>query len=184
MLFVSPIFLFFFLPIVMISYYLLKKRRAFQNYILFFVSVVFYAWGEPKYVILMLFSISINWGLAYLIEKFSNKKIKKTILIVSVIYNLGALFIFKYYDFCVLQINSLTHSDFQLFRLPLPIGISFFTFQALSYVIDVYRGGKAQKNLLYVGLYVSFLIILLSLSIFHSNLLGHSLSPFFQGTPV
>lgn len=159
MLFTSTVFLFFFFPAVFIGYYLLSFSRQAQNIWLFLVSIFFYAWGEPVYVMLMLGSIIINWGAGLLINLFSSSQRKrKTVLVLACIINLGVLFLFKYTGFIVHNISSMT--GYELLpdmNLALPIGISFFTFQALSYVIDVYRKEtEVEKNPFYVGLYVSF----------------------------
>lgn len=154
MLFSSSIFLFLFLPIVLIVYYNpFIKKRTFRNIVLFLASVFFYAWGEPLYVWLMLVSIVVNWWFGILLEKVSNRKL---IIWCSVIYNIGILFVFKYVTFIAQQLGLLLNRNFSEVSIAMPIGISFFTFQMLSYVLDVYYGkAKTQKNVLYVGLYVS-----------------------------
>ena len=158
MLFVSLTFLFLFLPIVLGLYYILREHRSVQNILLFLVSLFFYAWGEPKYVIILVFSIICNWLLALLIDKTNFDIFRKIYLIISIVINVGVLFIFKYLNFFVAQINRIDGISFSVREIALPIGISFFTFQALSYVIDVYRGEKCQRSLLNVGLYISFLL--------------------------
>lgn len=159
MLFSSNEFLFFFLPSVLLIYYIfLRKKRKLQNIFLFLVSILFYAWGEPKFVIVMLVSIGVNYifGLGVDHYRFSNIK-KKVILTFSILFNAIILFIFKYLSFTLENINQLFNSDFIIPKITLPIGISFFTFQAISYVVDVYRNnGKVQKNPLNVGLYIAF----------------------------
>ena len=154
MLFTSLSFLFLFFPLVLIVYFSLYKFRKAQNVFLFFASMVFYAWGEPKFSLILLLSIIINWLTALLIDRFRKKK--KALLAISLVFNLGLLFVFKYLDFAIVQFNSVFKSDIGLSNIVLPIGISFFTFQALSYVIDVYKGEACQKNPLNVGLYISF----------------------------
>ncbi|MDD6203330.1 MAG: MBOAT family protein [Lachnospiraceae bacterium] len=159
MLFSSIVFLFFFFPIVLAGYYLLSFSRMAQNVWLFIFSIVFYAWGEPIYVLLMLSSIVVNWGSGLLVDKYREKPgVKKAWLIVACIFNLGMLFVFKYTGFLIDNINQLARADIlPQIEITLPIGISFYTFQALSYVIDVYRGDtKVEKNPFYVGLYVAF----------------------------
>lgn len=158
MLFSSVIFLFYFLPIVFISYYLLSFSKTLQNILLFFVSLFFYAWGEPYYVVLLIFSICLNYCLGLLIQKYHTDKNKKKIfLIIACICNVGLLFIFKYLYFTVSTLSSIFGFAYSLKPITLPVGISFFTFQALSYVIDIYRqDAKAQKNIMYVGLYIAF----------------------------
>jgi len=158
MVFSSLLFTFIFLPIVMILYFLAKDK--YRNYILLIASLLFYSYGEPRFVFVMLGSIIINYGLAMAIAKVEEKDRKisaKSLLILDVVINIGILFIYKYLDFSMVVMNRLFHVDFQRFSIALPIGISFFTFQAMSYVIDVYRGTvKVQKNPLYVALYISF----------------------------
>lgn len=156
MVFSSLLFTFFFLPIVLVSYYLTKNTLV-RNVILLVASIVFYAYGEPKFVFLMLCSIVLNYFMALLINKNRNTKTAKLFMVIDVFFNIGLLFIFKYLDFSISIVNKVLHSHIQPYGIVLPIGISFFTFQALSYVIDVYRGRvKAQRNPLYVALYISF----------------------------
>lgn len=157
MLFSSTIFLFLFLPLVLLVYYNpIIKNRTFKNVFLTCASLVFYAWGEPKFVFIMILSIFINWFLAILVDKYRESKTVKIILIIAVITNMGLLFVFKYLNFTVETINSTFNANIVLKKIALPIGISFFSFQALSYVIDVYRkNGKVQKNPLNVALYIS-----------------------------
>ena len=159
MLFSSIIFLFYFFPIVLFIYYVLSFSRQLQNIWLFIASIFFYAWGEPVYVLLMLFSILFNAIEGILVEKFKeNKKIKKNLLVLACFVNIGLLFIFKYLSFFISNINMMSGKTvIAINEIALPIGISFFTFQALSYVVDVYRGDtKAEKNPFYVGLYIAF----------------------------
>lgn len=156
MLFVSLTFLFLFLPVTIVLYYALKRHRNVQNIILFFVSLFFYAWGEPGFIIILIFSIIFNWLIALLIAKSKIKNVRRILLILSVALNIGILFVFKYLNFFVEQINRIDGVSIVIKYISLPIGISFFTFQALSYVIDVYKGQKCQRNILYVGLYIAF----------------------------
>lgn len=159
MLFSSIIFLFYFLPIVILGYYILSFSRLAQNIWLFITSIFFYAWGEPIYVFIMLFSILFNALFGILIDKNNaNKKKAKILLGINCSVNISILFIFKYLNFVIENINSVVqHQIFTTTKLSMPIGISFFTFQALSYVIDVYRGDtKVEKNPFYVGLYIAF----------------------------
>lgn len=157
MLFSSMEFLFFFFPVVYGVYYLLKPGA--QNYWLLLASLFFYAWGEPSFVLVLIASILINYGLALLIERNGDGSGKKKyLLILDIILNLGILFTFKYLNFTTGILRDLfpfVKGVIPATSIVLPIGISFFTFQALSYVIDVYRGGKAQKNPAYLGLYIS-----------------------------
>lgn len=154
MLFSSMTFLWIFLPVVVLGTILLRKVK-FQNVFLLIASLIFYAWGEPIYVILMLFSIFINWGFGIVIDKY--EKIKKICLVFCIAINLLLLGYFKYYNFFVNSINGIFLTNIEVKQIALPIGISFFTFQALSYVIDLYRGNcKVQKNVFDLALYVSF----------------------------
>lgn len=153
MIFSSITFMCMFLPLVVISYILLPGIKA-KNMLLTVASLLFYAWGEPIYVFLMLGSVAINWLLGLCIERFNNKK--KTILICSIGYNIGLLFLFKYVNFAINLINKGLNVELTYIGVSLPIGISFFTFQALSYVVDVYRAEvKAQKNYFNLLLYIS-----------------------------
>ncbi|MGN0639067.1 MAG: MBOAT family O-acyltransferase [Huintestinicola sp.] len=152
MVFSSTVFLFIFLPVVLILYFLSAEK--YRNVILLLASLFFYAWGEPKNILVMLASILINYGLGFLVQE--NRKGRSLFLAFSVIYNLGVLYVFKYLNFTVDTINSVFGSSIQIQEILLPIGISFYTFQIMSYVIDVYRGNvKVQKNLINLALYVS-----------------------------
>lgn len=148
MVFSSLIFLFVFLPSVLVVYYLCPKNI--RNLVLFIASLIFYAWGEPVYITIMLFSTVFDYINGLLIEKFrlsGQAKKTKIILINSVVINLAILFFFKYSDFFIYNINILFKSNISMLNLALPIGISFYTFQTMSYTIDVYRGEvKAQKT--------------------------------------
>lgn len=127
-----------------------------KNFILFLGSLFFYAWGEPVYVLLMLFSTVSDYIHGRLIDTFRGKSAAKGFLISSIVINLGVLGFFKYADFLIQTINSAASTAIPLFHLPLPIGISFYTFQTMSYTIDVYRGEtKVQKNLLDFGVFVT-----------------------------
>ena len=153
MVFSSTIFLFIFLPVCLFFYFIIDKK--FKNLVLLIFSLIFYAWGEPKNVILMLFSILFNYFFGILVEK-DNKYIKKSSLILACVYNLGVLFVFKYLNFSIDTFNELFNQNIEIAKIALPIGISFYTFQNLSYVIDVYRGNvKAQRKFLDLALYVS-----------------------------
>ncbi|MBP3339959.1 MAG: MBOAT family protein [Lachnospiraceae bacterium] len=159
MVFSSITFLFYFLPITLIGYFILSFSRRLQNIWLLIVSLIFYAWGEPVYVIIMIGSIFVNWLMALIIQVCKKKeKLRKTFLIITVIANLGTLGVFKYTNFIIEIINGIAGKDLiTQTNIALPIGISFFTFQAMSYVIDVYKEkAVAQKNLLNIGLYISF----------------------------
>lgn len=165
MLFSSNVFLFAFLPAVIFIYYvLLRWSRPLQNVFLCIASLFFYAWGEPRFVLVMMLSIAVNWagGLAVSTLKIrENIHAAKLVLAADIVFNLVIIFIFKYLSFFSNNYNVLIGSRTGAYiyapEIALPIGISFFTFQAISYVVDVYRGsGEAQKNILNVGLYISF----------------------------
>lgn len=154
MLFSSTIFLFVFLPAVLIGYFLILRGTKARNVFLLAASLLFYAWGEPVFVLLMLLSIAANYALGRAMERAERKK---PWLAAAVVFNLGVLFYFKYLNFTVDNLNALFGMNLTVPRLALPIGISFFTFQAMSYVIDVYRGtAPVQRNPLSLGLYISF----------------------------
>ena len=153
MVFSSLIFIWMFLPIVFIGYIVLPDR--FKNLILLLVSLIFYAWGEPRYIILMICSIIINYVIGLLMDRHETKK--KQLLIIGIIINIAILGYFKYFNFLIDIINLFIKQDLTLLDISLPIGISFFTFQILSYIIDLYRGQyKAQKNIISLSLYISF----------------------------
>ena len=154
MVFSSVIFLFRFLPLFFLLYFLVPGRG--KNVVLFLGSLFFYAWGEPVYVLLMLFSTVVDYVNGRLIWRFRGKNKAKIFLTASVCINLFVLCFFKYADFLVQSVNSLTGASLPLLNLPLPIGISFYTFQTMSYTIDVYRGDtKVQRNILDFGVYVA-----------------------------
>ncbi len=154
MVFSSLIFLFAFLPVVLCLYYILPGMIA-KNALLIIASILFYAYGEPIYILLMLFSTGVNYCLGRLLTSRSDKK-KKAVLISAVLVNLGMLGVFKYADMFIDVLNGVTGMNIPLTNIQLPIGISFFTFQALSYVIDVYRNEvKAQKNYFNILLYIA-----------------------------
>lgn len=154
MVFSSLNFMFVFLPIVFGIYFI--SPRIIRNFILFIASLIFYAWGEPLYVLLMLFTTLVNYGYGALVQKYKKQKPAKWILASSVILNLGILGFFKYTDFFIGNINGWFGTAIPLLNLTLPIGISFYTFQMMSYVIDVYRGdADAQSNFVSFGAYVA-----------------------------
>ena len=158
MLFPSEIFLFVFLPIVLFIYYaLLRKNIVLKNIFLLAASLFFYAWGEPEYVFLMVVTIMFNWFFGILADFFrEDRALSRIVMIFMAVINLVILGWFKYSAFVVEQTNVVFHTAFEVPKVKLPIGISFFIFQAMSYVIDVYREkGKVQKNPLWVGLYIS-----------------------------
>ena len=154
MLFSSLPFLYYFLPAVLIIYFLVPRRG--KNAVLLLSSLIFYGWGEPKYVLLMMATIALFFGCGLAIEKAGTPSGKKLWLTVSVVLSLGLLGLFKYADFFLGSFNAVTGLSLPLLKLALPIGISFYTFQCLSYTIDVYRGSvPAQKSLISFGAYVA-----------------------------
>ena len=151
MLFSSMTFVFVFLPIVLLLYLVTKKEL--HNPILLIASIIFYAWGEPRYLAIMLLTIIINWLGAIAVDKFKNHK--KLYLTLTIIANLGFLIYFKYFNFLIDNCNHIFHAHIDPLNIVMPIGISFYTFQALSYVVDVYRGDcKVQKDIYKLALYV------------------------------
>ena len=154
MLFSSLPFLFYFLPSVLMVYFLVPRWA--KNGVLLLSSLIFYGWGEPKYVFLMIATIGLFYGCGLAIEGAKQRTWKKVWLLVSVVLSLGLLGIFKYADFFLDSFNAVTGLSLPLLKLALPIGISFYTFQCLSYTIDVYRGNvPAQRNPISFGAYVA-----------------------------
>ncbi len=158
MLFSSTTFIYLFLPSVLFLYYIVfRNSRKCKNIVLLLASLFFYAWGEPFFVLIMLLSITVNWLLGCFVGRCCNEnKSAKKYVIIDVVFNLLILFVFKYLAFTMGIIKNVTGADYDIPIITLPIGISFFTFQAMSYVIDVYRGkATMQKNIMNVGLYIS-----------------------------
>lgn len=156
MVFSSLLFLYLFLPITLILYFISPAKG--KNIVLLIVSLLFYAWGEPVYVGLIIFSSLADYGYGLLIAKFqqSKRRAAKLVLILSLVTNLAVLFFFKYADFIIENINYVFGTELANLDLPLPIGISFYTFQTMSYIIDVYRGKvKAQRNFISFAMYVT-----------------------------
>ena len=158
MLFSSVTFLLFFLPAVLVFYYALPNL-TYKNCVLFLASLLFYAWGEPKFVFLMLASIVFNYNMGLFLGNEAARR--KSILAFAVIVNLAVLFVFKYLGFSCkiidIFLNALHLRPLVALNLIMPIGISFYTFQSISYLVDVYRNpGLAQKNILHLGLYITF----------------------------
>lgn len=158
MLFSSLTFIFAFLPLLLFLYFLLKKRW-YRNFILLLFSILFYAWGEPKYIFLMFLVILISYIAGILIDKLETKNktlLKNITFILSLILIIGNLIYFKYANFIVDNINNIFKLNISIKAIVLPIGISFYTFQILSYIIDVYRKKiPVQKNILDLSLYVT-----------------------------
>ncbi len=155
--FASTTFLFIFLPVVFLLYLALPWKRV-RNWLLVIASLLFYAWGEPLFVLLMLFSVAVNYFIALWIERRKGAdRSAKAILIFAVIFNIGLLAVFKYAGFAIETINSVFGTELPLPSYSSPLGISFFTFQALSYVIDIYRGKvRAARRFSNVLLFIAF----------------------------
>ena len=154
MLFSSIPFLYYFLPITLLFYFAVPWKL--KNAVLLLSSLVFYGWGEPKLLILMLFTITVMYFCGLAIGAAENPRQKKFWLTVSCVVSLSLLGLFKYADFLLSSLNTLTGLSIPLLKLALPVGISFYTFQSLSYTIDVYRGAvPAQKSWIAFGTYVS-----------------------------
>lgn len=155
MVFSSLIFLFIFFPLTLLLYFIARNIKT-KNFILVVASLIFYSWGEPVWVILLIFSSILDYTVSHAIEKHRNQPITKFYLAVSVIINLGLLAIFKYSGFFISTINSAFGLSLPEPAFSLPIGISFYTFQTMSYSIDVYRGNvKAQKSFMNFLMFVS-----------------------------
>ncbi len=155
MVFSSLTFLFFFLPIVLLTYFAVPMKA--KNIIILISSLFFYAWGEPFYILIMLFSTVLDYTIGRLMDKFDDKPKQRTLfLILSVVMNLGLLSVFKYGSFFITNINSIFGANIFDPELALPIGISFYTFQSMSYTIDLYmRNIKVQKNIISFASYVT-----------------------------
>ncbi len=188
MVFSSIPFLYFFLPAVLILYFAVPQK--FRNTILFLCSLIFYAWGEPVYITIMLFSTIVDYTNGLLIARFEGCEWKrKFILICDIVINLGILMFFKYSDFFINNINTITNSNISLLGLALPIGVSFYTFQTMSYTIDVYRhDAPVQKNIISFGAYVTLFPQLIAGPIVRYNTIAEQLdsrresfSMFFDG---
>ena len=154
MVFSSILFIFRFLPIAMGIYFLTPKKL--KNLSLLILSLIFYSWGEPRYFLLMIASIFVDYFISINIEKNNkNKKIKIFLLAISIIFNVGILFFFKYINFFIENINSIFNMSLNNVKITLPLGISFYTFQTMSYTIDVFLGKvKAEKNIINFGAFV------------------------------
>ncbi len=154
MVFSSILFIFRFLPIAMILYFLTPNK--FKNLTLLIISLIFYSWGEPKYFLIMLASIFVDYFVSRGIDKNKNNKKRRIILLfISIIFNLGMLFFFKYFNFFIENINNIFGLSLKYVKITLPLGISFYTFQTMSYTIDVFLGKvKAEKNIINFGAFV------------------------------
>lgn len=154
MIFSSITFLYYFLPIMLLTYFVVPKK--FRNVILVMFSLCFYGWGEPKYLICMVASILIGYLAGLGIARTKKRRWKKSFMVLGVATNLGILGYFKYADFFIENINRVTGMSIPFLRVALPVGISFYTFQILSYVVDVYRGDtKEQRNLIDLAAYIT-----------------------------
>ncbi len=155
MIFSSLYFLFRFMPIVLVIYYILPFRL--KNAWLLLTGLIFYAWGEPKYIVIMLASIFVDYVCGIVIESNRGRRgVMRTMLFVSIIFNLGMLAVFKYAGFFTQTVNSIFGANIPVLGLALPLGISFYTFQTMSYTIDVYRGNvSAERNIVNFGAFVS-----------------------------
>ena len=154
MVFSSTIFLFAFLPLLFLLYFM--ASNSWRKYVLLIFSLIFYAWGEPKFLPVMVLIVGLDYVFAFLLDKTENKVLRRIYMIATIITNLGLLGYYKYTMFILENVNVIFKKNITIPQIVLPIGISFFTFQAMSYVIDVYRKNvAAQKNPFYVLLYVS-----------------------------
>lgn len=155
MVFSSITFLFYFLPILLIIYYIVPNKI--KNLVLFLASMLFYAYGEPKNVWLMLFSTLVVYCFGLLIDKYRGKKVAKLFLILPIAINILLLVYFKYFNFIIKNVNLFLANKIDLINVILPIGISFYTFQMISYIVDVYKKEvKVQKNFLNLATYITF----------------------------
>lgn len=153
MVFSSLIFLFRFLPIALAVYYL--TPHFMKNGVLLIISLLFYAWGEPRYIFIMLISIVVDYTASNSIQATEHLGLKRLFLFLSVMSNMGFLMVFKYMDFFIVQLNRVAFIELTPLELTLPLGISFYTFQTMSYTLDVYRGKvRAERNIIDFGAYV------------------------------
>ncbi len=153
MLFSGLPFLYYFLPVVLLLYFIAPK--CLKNTVLLIFSLFFYAWGEPKIVLIMIASILVGYVSGLLIEAFRCSKGAKAVMIVSVLFQVGCLVYYKYMDFFIDNFNYVFGTEVPLLKIALPVGISFYTFQILSYTVDIYRGEKAQKNPIDLATYIA-----------------------------
>ncbi len=153
MLFSSLSFLYYFLPLTITLYFIAPK--SLKNMVLVLASLIFYGWGEPKHIWLMGFSVLLGYGFGLLVERYREKRAGGVCCVISVMLSLSFLMYFKYADFFLENFNKVTGRNLPLLHVALPIGISFYTFQLISYTIDVYRGEAAQKNLLCLAAYIT-----------------------------
>ena len=183
MIFSSMTFLYYFLPVVLLVY--LVAPRVLKNAVLLLASLFFYGWGEPRYLVLMVATIIIGYVSGLLIEKYREKKQGRIILILALFCCLGFLAVFKYADFFINSFNQATGISVRILNLALPVGISFYTFQLISYIIDVYRGAvKAQRNLLTLGTYVAMFPQLIAGPIVRYEQVEHELTARTHSIPM
>ena len=173
MVFSSISFLFYFLPVVLLTYFLVSRKL--KNFVLLVASLFFYFYGEPSYIIVFLMSIILNYFFGKKIEQSQNHK--KLYLILDLVFNFGLLFYFKYFSFTITIFNDIFHTNFSLWKIVMPIGISFFTFQAASYTIDIYRGKvSSAPNLWTFATYLSLFPQLIAGPIVRYETVAHELS--------
>ncbi len=153
MIFSSVTFLFYFLPITMALYFCMPL--PFRNGMLLLCSLFFYAWGEPRHIIVMGMSIAAGYGFGLPVEKYKERPMGRVWCVLSVCISLSFLLYFKYADFFLTNLNRITGANIPLLHVSLPIGISFYTFQMISYTVDVYRGETAQKNIVHLAVYIT-----------------------------
>ncbi len=156
MLFNSMVFLWIFIPISILLYFMVDDK--YKNLILVFLSIIFYAWGEPTYVVLLVASVVINYILTILMDKQIEKNKRKVYFIIAIILNIGILVYYKYFNFLVHNIQNIFSLDIsEVKKVPLPLGISFYVFSSISYIFDIYRKEcKAQKNIINMALFITF----------------------------
>lgn len=153
MVFSSITFLYYFLPVTIALYFLVPGR--YQNAVLLLCSLFFYAWGEPRYVLIMGTSVVSAYAFGLLVEKYKKEKTGRILCMLSVCVSLSFLLYFKYADFILMNLSRVTGLELPLFQAALPIGISFYTFQLISYTVDVYRGETARKNIVHLAVYIT-----------------------------
>ena len=186
MVFSSLLFLFYFLSAVLLLYFLVPKKL--KNALLLAASLLFYAWGEPVYVVVMIAVIAADYLFGLLIQRrkdAGNLRAARTVLVAGIVFNLAILGFFKYTNFLVGNLNAIPGVSIPLLELTLPIGVSFYTFQSMSYVIDVYRGDvKAQRNIVSFGTYVALFPQLIAGPIVQYKTIDRQLSSRGRGAPL
>ncbi len=153
MVFSSLLFIFWFLPLFFALYYIVPFRL--KNAVLFIGSMIFYAWGEPKYLILLFVSVTVNYIAGILMERFDSGRGRRSVFVCAVVFDTGMLFFFKYINFFIENINTVTGAGLSEVNITLPLGISFYTFQIMSYIIDLYRGNvETERSFINLGTYL------------------------------